>query len=558
MVAERPTAVLGLHELVARKRPVVSIVRVFDSTGLARCISVRWPWTAIIVIVLCAFSTLIKATKREGDCSVRQHLRARAAISGLVVLVALSVAAKTAGASSTYDPKPWLEDLEQSRAALKAKYANLEWAVFEREADLPALFADAKARVESASSEAEAHTAFDRLARRIGDGHVRFSWPRQSANTPSSVQGADCAELGYDARMRGAAAAALVPGYTPLADPSAEEFPAGILQAAGQRIGVVKIGLFSPKGYPDLCAAALAALKIAPKETCDDACADRIEAWASKRMTQDLMAQVRALRAAGAVILLVDLVGNGGGSEWAEAAARIVSAVRLKSNRVNFVRGEHWAAAFSKMETELRAAARDADGQDQPLLLELATAVAGRRREAEIFCDSEPMWRGTRPTCQRLGEGFFSSGLVDSADPAALRGKSWASLVFTPVQYPFEEGVWRGHLIVLVDGATGSAAEQFAALLQDNGVALVMGAPTAGVGCGHTNGGTPTTLRNSHATLELPDCVRLRKDGSNEVMGIQPDVLVGLRSQDGPHRIASRIASKLTEAVERAMRMKQP
>jgi hypothetical protein len=489
---------------------------------------------------------------------MRKYLRAHTSVVRLATTAAFLVAMDVAGASSAFDPKPWLEDLEQSRAALKAKYANLEWAVFEREADLPALFGDAKARVESSSSEAEARAAFDRLARRIGDGHLRFSWPSQSAIAHSSVPSANCTELGYDARMRGAAAAALVPGYTSLADPPAEEFPAGMLQAAGRRIGVVKIGLFSPKGHPELCEAALAALKIAPKETCDDACADRIEAWAAKRMTQNLMAEIRALRAAGAVILLVDLVGNGGGSEWAEAAARIVSPVRLKSNRVNFVRGKHWAAAFSKMEAELRAAARDADGHDQPLLLELATAVAGRRREAEISCDSEPIWQGMRPKCQWLGEGFFSSGLMDSADPAELRGKSWASLVFTPMQYPFEEEVWRGPLIVLVDGATGSAAEQFAALLQDNRVALVMGAPTAGAGCGHTNGGTPTTLKNSRATLELPDCVRLRKDGSNEVMGIQPDVLVGLRSQDGPHRIASRIASKLPEAVGRAMGMKQP
>ena len=33
-----------------------------------------------------------------------------------------------------------------------------------------------------------------------------------------------------------------------------------------------------------------------------------------------LAAEIRAFRAAGAVILLVDLIGNGGGSEWAEAA----------------------------------------------------------------------------------------------------------------------------------------------------------------------------------------------------------------------------------------------
>jgi hypothetical protein len=65
-------------------------------------------------------------------------------------------------------------------------------------------------------------------------------------------------------------------------------------------------------------------------------------------------------------------------------------------------------------------------------------------------------------------------------------------------------GVWRGPLIVLVNGGTGSAAEQFAAVLQDNHAVIVMGAPTVGAGCGHTNGGTSTTLKNSHGRTASP------------------------------------------------------
>jgi len=55
-----------------------------------------------------------------------------------------------------------------------------------------------------------------------------------------------------------------------------------------------------------------------------------------------------------------------------------------------------------------------------------------------------------------------------------------------------------------------SAAEEFAAVLQDKGAAVIMGTCTGGAGCGHTNGGTPTTLTNSRAVLQLPDCVRFR------------------------------------------------
>ena len=107
-------------------------------------------------------------------------------------------------------------------------------------------------------------------------------------------------------------------------------------------------------------------------------------------------------------------------------------------------------------------------------------------------------------------------------------------------------------LLVLVNGGTGSAAEQFAAVLQDNHAAVIIGSPTVGAGCGYTNGGTPTTLKNSGGVFELPDCARYRADGSNLVMGIEPDILVGLRSNDGPHRQGARIAAKLPDAMARA------
>ena len=59
--------------------------------------------------------------------------------------------------------------------------------------------------------------------------------------------------------------------------------------------------------------------------------------------------------------------------------------------------------------------------------------------------------------------------------------------------------------------------------------------------------------KNCGGVLELPDCVRFRSDGSDEVMGVQPDVLVGLRREDGGHRRALLVTAKLPEVLERAM-----
>jgi len=455
-------------------------------------------------------------------------------------------------AAPAFDPGPWLGDLDQTQRALAEEYANLEWAVFEREADLPRLFADARSRLKTVSSDLQARAVFDWLARRIGDGHVDFRWPEAAPKKEAPGEAGACSKLGYDASKRAAPLAAHAPGYVPLETDASDEFPAGIITVAKKRVGVIKVGLFSPQGFPGLCEDAKKALSIAAGKPCDDGCAKRIAGWASDRLTADLATQLRALQSAGAQALVVDVAGNGGGSEWAEAAVRMMTPVRLKSQRVGFVRGAHWAKNLAEIEADLRAAASGAKGSDAAFLTQLVEQVVQQRREALSPCDSAPLWRGEHPKCQWLGQGSFSSGLIASADPAALRGKAWAKLVFSPMQFPYEEGIWRGPLMVLVDGGTASAAEQFAAVLQDNQAAVILGAPTLGAGCGHTNGGTPTTLRRSRGVLEMPDCVRFRADGSNEVMGIQPDILIGLRRLDGPHRSGLRFAAKLPEALERA------
>jgi hypothetical protein len=495
-------------------------------------------------------SELAVGEQRKGVL-VSKPLRIFAFVSLACIAVATSSIAQAA-APSPFDPKPWLEDLEQTREAIATKYANLEWVVLEREIDLAALFADAKAQLQSSSSDLDASAAFDKLARRLGDGHVRFRW--SSNQTATRTPNANCAALGYDERIRGKATAAFVPGYLPLGNGSSNEFPAGTIQVASHRVGVIKIGIFTPEGMPELCAESLDALNIPLDSACDDKCKDRIDTWVSDRMTRDLATQLRAIENANADVLLVDVANNGGGTEWAEAAARMVSAIRLKSERVGFVRGPHWAKHFADTVADLRADAKGASQKDQEMLNGLAQQVEAYRRDAETPCDSQPLWQGKRPSCNWLGLGFYASGVISSADPKAVKSKPWAPDIFTPIQYPYEEGVWRGPLIILVNGGTASAAEQFSAVLQDNHAAVVMGAPTVGAGCGHTNGGTPTTLKNSGGILELPDCARIRVDGSNEVMGIQPDVLVGLRTTDGPHRQGMRIAEKLPEAVARAIR----
>ena len=439
------------------------------------------------------------------------------------------------------------------KAALATRYANLEWAVFDREANLDDYFGLAARRIASARDEGAAKAAFDGLIRRLGDGHVEIDWPSVSASQDSKTHDT-CAEAGYDARKSGSPLAALAKGYAPLTTLSPPVFPAGIISIDHRKLGVLRIGMFGPQGTPHLCTDALAALSIAPDAPCDDACSDRIDNWAHARMTRAFIEEVKALKAAKIDALLVDVTGNGGGSEWAEAAARMLTGVKLKSERMDFVRGSQWTKEFADAEAKLRTWAKTASAKDRALLLRLAAAAEAKHRVAATACDSAAIWRRQQPTCSWLGEGFFASGMLASGDPAELAGKPWAATVFTPMEYPYADGVWRGPLVVLVDGETWSAAEEFAAVLQDNHAAVIMGAPTGGAGCGHTDGSQPVVLVNSAGKLQLPDCARIRADGTNEVRGVRPDVLIGWRRFDGPHLRASETLAALPQAIGAAER----
>lgn len=488
-------------------------------------------------------------------------MRLAALVLGCALAAAPAALAQTGPAAPpAFDSAGWVADLDQVREAMASHYANLEWAATEREAPLGALFAIGRQRLAAAGSEAEAREVFERLERYLGDGHVDFVWPRAGATgvagAPAGQQQADdrppCDQLGFRADSRdGGAVATRLPGYRPLEGDSG--FPAGVVEVDGRTVGVIRIALFSPQAHPAACAAALAELRPAG-EPCDDACMDRLWTLAADRVTADFSDRLRALEAAGATTLLVDIAGNGGGSEWVEAVARTVTPVPLRSAPVGFVRHPHWVEAFAEGERRMREAAVGQPAEDRARLEGYAAAYAAARVQAEQPCDPAPLFEGRAPGCDWLGRGdLYSTGPVAALDPAII-GKPWAAEVFTPLAFAFEPGVWTGPVVVLVDDGTASASEEFAALLQDNGAAVILGSPTAGAGCGHTRGGIDVTLRHSGAVLRLPDCARFRADGSNEVSGVDPDVLIGFRQNDGPARRVERLAVALPAAIDRAQR----
>ena len=102
------------------------------------------------------------------------------------------------------------------------------------------------------------------------------------------------------------------------------------------------------------------------------------------------------------------------------------------------------------------------------------------------------------------------------ADPRVARVLHWPMLI-APLW-----GTWTGPLYVLTNNHTYSAAEMFAAVLENNHAATTIGAPTGGDGCGFMNTPEPLVLPHSHLRFRLPNCVRIRADGTDEVAGVRP------------------------------------
>jgi hypothetical protein len=486
-------------------------------------------------------------------------MRARiAAIAALAALVfgttALpgQTAPPAAPAAPAWSPQLWLEDLAVVEEALRTKYANLEWLLTERGFDLDGLFVRARAALAGARGDADAAAVFNRLVQRISDGHVGISWPRPAAPpraagpaAPPLTRESFCRARGYDPAAPGFAPA--LRGFTPIE--SGDVFHAGTFDVGGKRVGIVRIGVFHPQGSLALCTEAVAALAIPLDRPCDEACEDGLLTRAYRGLTAALDDRLRRLRAAGAEVLLVDITGNGGGSEWAEAAARMFSRRPLVSARLGFVRGEHWARTWTRLRDRLRGFAETASPADRDRLLGWAREADAARAEAERRCPP------TDGACPWLGRAGYATGLVAGLPAGRFDGKEWGPWVFSPAQYPYRDGAWDGPVVLLVDQETWSAAEQFAAVLQDNRIALVVGARTGGSGCGHTWGGTPTRLPHSGATLNLPDCARFRADGSNEVRGVIPDLLLPWRANDGAAFRARLLEAALPEAIARAREM---
>jgi hypothetical protein len=470
----------------------------------------------------------------------------------LVLLGTFGLTVRTPGRQAQ-----WLAEYEEAKHYLVTADANFDWVVHKKGIDLVAL--DRATRDEVASSWtsmgaawtvrgfvwkfADGHT-WARIRPNLwwrgmkGQGHIApGTHPAPGTQHPAFVSalsaGEACglADLDVNARPE---------GWTlPFADtPGAElvpddEFPSVMITIAdGRKVGILRIAKFGHEHFGPSCARAWEELQREwATAACDEGCRWVLVARTMQNGAARAAEVANELQRRGAVAVVVDITGNGGGSEFADAVARALTATPLRYAPGGFIRHPHRVAALREEREAILGDTGRASPAQRAVMDRVVARIDSLTLEAQRDCHRDTVWSGAPALCSNT---VITPPYIDYAPPRTFDGLENAWALWAPSWHAGREGIYRGPLLILQDHASASASEEFAARLRDNGAARIIGERSFGAGCGYTNGGTRLELEALGLLIRAPDCQRLRMDGANETEGIGADVEAGWEARDTP------------------------
>jgi hypothetical protein len=468
-------------------------------------------------------------------------------------------------AQHPFSKEDWLADYASLKQELERSYSHLAWFGSPQSGtDLVALDGATRSALEHAATDTDASVAITRFVEGVRDGHfAATAAPSPVGGTfqepPLVERAADartaCAAFGYApvTRIGFSLPFESLSGFELTSDGVTTPFRAGIIEQGERRFGIVRIPRFRPAEFPQLCEStwqSLRARHIAPTRS---AIRDHVDAeW-----LHALGARLRELSAKRVNALVIDIAGNGGGNDLGDWAVRLFTRSPVHSAPMLLAAS---AVAIPYFDEQLEGLGRVLNANDR---LPTATRAAleqavsdfrRRKRDASgVPCDMSWVWHeqrawGTSP-CTRLIASGFASGALDYLEPGRLDAQA-ALALYWPGIADRERGAWSGPAYVLTDASTGSAAEMFAALMRDRGIAKTVGLHTFGLGCGYMDYDAPFVLPHSGRAFNIPNCVRLRSDGTDDVAGVAPDLPVDLLDGESTRgravRALNAIAADLT------------
>ena len=256
-------------------------------------------------------------------------LRRTAALAAAAAMLCAAAPAPTP--APQFDRAAWKADFQRIKAGLAQGYANLDWQVERRGFSLVRANDQIETMLDQANSDVEAVVVFYRLFDAFNDPHLRLlpgTPPEQAALLPRQslvgepMKASDA--CGSEHYADGKAATSLPYATSPEWHEVAKgPFQAGLIGD----IGVIRIPAFGEDRYRSVCQS----VAKPGLEGRDLQLATRAE------LNRRLIALIGELRTAGMTKLVIDVSGNGGGSEWSSEAAAMMSAGTLKRNAPRLV-----------------------------------------------------------------------------------------------------------------------------------------------------------------------------------------------------------------------------
>lgn len=457
--------------------------------------------------------------------------------------------------STTMKDNLWVNDFELLKKELTTGYANLKFSIEENNIDLIELNRLTINKLRSVNSKKEAQGVIVEFLKNFDDGHLKaIIWDKQNEtakidyplNTDNSTialgkmnfrEGATTYRVKYDS----------LAGFYPLKNEK-NPFPAGIVKSGNDKIGILRIEYFTSNWYWEAASNVWESYRKEFKGECNDGCQEIFTHKIESQLEKYIIERIEELNSENVSSLLVDITGNGGGTEWAYAVANLLTVKKLEGAPFYFAKHAHWLEAIKN---DIKLIEQDiANPIISPTLqqkLKQFKELANKLIEKTKFdCSSSEVWEEQNLECLKLVNHPYRSALPFEImdDPQFDLLKSKEILNFARF-IPYKKGIFSGPLYIAQDRYTASAAEGFASLLQINQAATIIGEQSFGIGCGYTNGGISIELPNIGLSVRMPDCVRYRKDGENERKGITPDILLEWDKEDSMEKRGEMLIQKI-------------
>jgi hypothetical protein len=455
-----------------------------------------------------------------------------------VILLVVALASCTF--ANDADREGWQEDFEALVDHMAGVYANLEWATEERGLDVFTLYHDTRARLGAARSRRSARRAVRKFIAAFDDPHFRVSHGHQrqpgrngtpdpgilpGTSADDALDAMGFAERNLDFRI----AFAKLPGFDRVTPSDANPFAWATFAVKNRSVGVLRIAHFGDDGYPDVARALWPTFEAQLEGSCDRDCQWKFRSQVMDALLAFLAEGAAEFRRRGVAAVVIDITGNGGGTDWAAMAPRIFAPPLTRCPPIGVVRHPHHTERLIRWRDYLQSFLDERSLSDESRrTVEMARdSVAAMVRKTEEPCDRSGVFRTSGATLPCTQLAFSPAcGVLEYLPHGSLPDLDERSAIFDPLDGTFEEGVWNGPLFVLMDHQTASASEHFISLLEANDAATFLGERTMGAGCGYIAGGIPAYLPHLDLTVRMPDCARFRANGRNEIEGFEPDIPV--------------------------------